>query len=310
MSFLEVPSKIRDAFPILRAAIMERYEARGNYVGDFFRLKPPYPFNNAGFRIVFETYRYHVKRLYAWAFPPENFGKWSELRPNLCDWETTATDGTTPLLDAKIAEVLQNAGIDPSGFFWTTPHRFCDGNYLRACYYLLNEKILYFAPTMLGRTCSATKIKYTNYDKGQYQTYHYDTPEDGLLISVAYGFLKRDMLYHHNPKFYNPEAEYRPLFGDWKLRYRAELNTYMDAASSNDKGFYEFDKYVGDGELSCHGNESEIFTLQSESLKNTDYYRKWGNLRYNFVSRSERQELTGVLLKRENFPPLNYKYLD
>ena len=311
MSFLQVPSKIRDAFPILREAIMERYTACGYRVDEtFYRFRPPYPFSNSGFRSVFETFRYHIKRLYAYAFPPENFGKWSDLRPNLYDWETASTGGDTPLLDAKISEVLQNAGIDPSGLFWEVPHRFCDGNYIRACYYLLNEKILHFMPGQIGRTCKARIIKYLNYDKGDHQIYEYDTPEDGLLISVAYGHLKQSMLSHHDPKFINTEAAYRPVVGNWKLRYRAELNTYMDAVNSGDEGVYVFDQYVGDGEVACYGNESEIFELMPESLKDKEYYRKWGDLRYRFVSRSERQTLTGVLVTKENFPPLKYKYLD
>ena len=311
MSFLEVPSKIRDAMPVIREAILERYAAIGsNSMDDFVRkFSPPFPFHNAGFREVFEDFRRHIKTLYARAFPPENFGKWSALRPNLFDidggWDNN------PLLDAEIARKLREANIDPSGFFWEVPHRFCDGNFVRACYYLLNECILYFLPEGIGRECKATETIYSDYDKGKFVKLERDDSAGALMMAVAWGELKKNMTVHHSPRFVNVYEKNYPIQGTWRLRYRAQLSSWLSSpVDKNDEEQFISNKYVGDGEVTCHGSRSEIFELMPESLENKSYYQRWGDLRYKHVYRSENQIVTGVKVTKDNFPPLNYKYLD
>ncbi|MBQ9088593.1 MAG: hypothetical protein IJY46_07425 [Lentisphaeria bacterium] len=310
MSFVEIPSKIRNTMPIIRAAILERYAAFGSNSMDIFvyKFNPPFGFHNAGFKNVFEDFRRHIKTLYARAFPPENVGKWSALRPNLFDidkgWDQN------PLLDAEIARKLQEANIDPSGFFWEVPHRFCDGNFVRACRYLLNKSI-YFLPESIGRECKTTETIYSNYDKGKFVKVEHDDSAGALLVSVASGYLKENMIVHHSPRFVNVDEKYYPILGDWRLRYRAQLSSYLDSpVNKDDEGEYFFNRYVGDGEVACHGGKSEIFELMPESLENKSYYQRWGDLRYNYVSRTETQIVTQVKVTKENFPPLNYKYLD
>lgn len=297
--------------PVIRAAILERYAAFGSTGMDGFVYKftPPYYFHNSGFKSVFEDFRRHIKILYSRAFPPENFGKWSALRPNLYDMDNGW--GQTPLIDAEIARKLREAGIDPSGFFWEVPHRFCDGNFVRACYYLLNNCILYFLPESIGRECKATETIYSNYDKGKFIKVEHDDSAGAVLVSVASGYLKENMIVHHSPRFVNTDETHYPILGDWRLRYRAQLSSYLQSpVNKDDEEQYFFNRYVGDGEVDCHGGKSEIFELMPESLENKSYYQRWGDLRYKSVFRSETQIVTHVKVTKENFPPLNYKYLD
>ena len=311
MSFLEVPSRIRSTMGIMREAIAERFRAAGYSGYDISGALPEfYPAMTFEIlRIYFDDYRRALKRLYSLAFPPGNFGKWSALRPNFFNGGEIYNQNAE--LENAISADLCSAGIDPEAFFWEYPRRFGKGDFIRACYHLLNNKLLYFAPSSPGFDTRYREIVYTDYEKGKYETY--DRPGNGGRPEMvcAYGVLKKQKFHHYNCRFsFAPDGG--SLFRkSWKMRYRSTLTRSLrDPVNRNFKAVEIAACDLGEKVIRCSGDFSEIIPFAPAVEVNLDSDRDWGDEHYKYVYCHEQPRLTAVLLSKENFPPLNYKYLD
>ena len=296
---------------IMREAAAERFRAAGYSEYDISGALPEfYPAMTFEIlRICFDDYRRAVKRLYSLAFPPGNFGKWSALQPNFFN-NGEIYNPNTELENAMSAD-LRAAGIAPEAFFWKYPCRFGNGDFIRACYYLLNHKLLYFAPAVPGFDTRYREIVYTDYEKGKYESY--DRPGNGGRPEMvcACGLLKKQKFHHYDCRFSFATDGESVFRGSWKMRYRSTLTRILrDPVNRKFNAVEIIARDLGEKVIRCSGNFSEIIPLSPAAEVNLDSDRDWGDKHYQYVYCQEQPRLTAVLLSKENFPPLNYKYLD
>ena len=331
MSYLTLPIKLKDALPLLREIILDRYTAWGeafkgmdirSFSGPKKRLL--YNLDTQQIQSILCEYRYHILRLYRAAFPLENFGKWSVLRPNSYKGEALYKDGEdidlkkSPLLRNAIAEELKRAKINPDGFLWQLPYRIGDGDFIRACYHLLYNCILYVAPAFIQFDYEHT----FNRNYRRYPDWYNEYFSSAIMSNnyvLAAGYLKNNIYWDTGNMWFTQAggggAEHQPheidttLIGTFNFRRKKILETALNSSPDPDVLDVYTEEDLGFFETTMTDNKA-IYQIPASELENIDYYRTWGNLKYGFVSRVVRWRETQVKLTKENFPPLNYKYLD
>ena len=136
MSWIELPpSKMISALNQIHLAITERLRYNHpNHSGLESFVLPQSRSINSMYDYTGRI-RSCLRQMYKEHFPLANLGKWAKLRPY--------GEYSTDELDLAIAGELSAAGIDPAGFFHPRPHRISDGTFVKACYHLLNNVLIY-----------------------------------------------------------------------------------------------------------------------------------------------------------------------
>lgn len=299
MSWLTTPVRIIPAINTILDAIYERekYAQRPNYKSDNYdHFELPLNFFNQSKQVT-DRIRKLIRGLYREHFPPANFGKWSVTRPyaNSSDAE----------IDDAIAEDLRKANIDPAGFFWQKPHLQGDGTFVRACYYLLNNILLYRAPEKFEQTVKTQR----SFDDWTTDGAH-DYP-----VGTYVGKLFNGRIYyrHFDRRFNVLENSYPKLQGSWKGRCK---DSYVYRSVSKYENYYETlfsEKVVIEGsfEIEFSGNRSAEIPWLPEVYKDIDYYINLCKEQYYYwVYIQQADGVSEINLTAENFTPPNYKYLD
>ena len=308
MSWLDMPPcKMIPAFNCINAAILERlrYANPNGYFIGYDTVNLPLSRTNP---IAKFTNRIHsgIRQLYRCHFPIANFGKWSKRRPY--------GDYSEDDLDLAIANELASAGIDPGWFFRQKPHKYSDGNFIRACYHLLNNVLLY--------AIGANELD-SNYFTQSMKTEritidgsHITTIEgsDGLIYGCAAmsresdGYASR----HIDRRFVITEYEYPKLQGSWQARYYVGsiLKEVIYPKNSDDKvqSFKATD--VGMFEINFSGTQSDFIPWHPLTIENISMYYNRANEKYGYAYAYESDYITEILITGENLPPPNYQYID
>ena len=298
MSWLSTPSRIVPTVNRIIEAAHERakYSNPDGYWGSYYDLyslpcgtRSAYDMSNRIREMIWGLYREH--------FPPANFGKWSQMRPY--------ADFTDAQIEDAIAAELRKVNIDPAGFFWEAPHPLGDGTFVRACYHLLNNVLLYTFPGTINLTGKVRS------DSGLI----YDASRESFPFCTLVGKLENGSSYyeHIDLHYVIPEDTYPRLQGNWKVkhkidsvyRYVRDIYNYktLEASTTPASGTFE---------VAFSGNQSEVFVPWGEEVfNNVDYYRSLCEEQYYYwVLVTQYSSFSEVFLNKENFTPPNYKYLD
>ena len=325
MSWLSAPPvEIIPALNRLSEVITERYHYMfpSKYTAEesvFEFLPTPSAKDNVKRKI--SDIRSHIAILYRHHFPVKNFGVWAgNWQPffKFQDYSEEVKNGIT----AELTE----AGIDPAGFWHTPPHLISDGNFVRACYHLLNNVILYSLHGMNFHTCQARLLKWNGgYDRGEPSVDKIvDTFAHGGTPGCAvYGKYKESLHCEFSRHLWQYPFDtwgnqYSPeLQGKWKGRYTTRIQkqlynhhnrpNYPTASAPQ-----EYDYTVpGVTEISFTGTKSDTaLPWHRDITSDLEYYKTWGNYKYYYSMSRQDDNLTEALLNVENFPPPNYKYFD
>ena len=262
-----------------------------------------------------EYIRQAICELYRWHFPVKNLGNWGHWQP----YGNYRYDDVG-ISDAIRAE-LSSAGIDPDGFFLTAPHRISDGNFIRGCYHLLNNVLLYTVSDIGGQSCRSTLKEWSTdseYDNNLPDVdITVDYGEGGLSGSAAYGYYKRSMRCEFDRRFvqvvYNIWGDKNgpELQGNWRGRYKTSIwKELLDPREDGLKDHGEYYDLQGVKEIQFSGTQSDFIPWVEDITKDLEYYKTWGDFKYDYAISRQRDTLTEIFLTADNFPPPRYKYLD
>lgn len=262
-----------------------------------------------------EYIRLAVCELYRWHFPVRNLGNWGHWQPF-----GKNSYNNVEMTDAIRAELLE-AGIDPDGFFLTAPCRISDGNFIRGCYHLLNNVLLYTASDIGGQSCRSTIKEWSTdseYDNNLPDVdITVDYGEGGLSGSAAYGYYKRSMRCEFDRRFVQIVYDTRgnkngpELRGNWRGRYRTSI--WKELLDPRENGLNDYGEYYdieGVKEIPFSGTQSDFIPWVEDITKDLEYYKTWGNFKYDYAISRQRDTLTEIFLTADNFPHPEYKYLD
>ena len=315
MSWVEMPPcRIVPALNTLLPAIRERMAVRRAPDVSQDSLTEPLltvPHRYGEVKDYYDYIRGHLSYLYRYHFPVTAFGKWSKVHPfeNL----------TTSQIDDAIVAELRNAGIDPAGWLLTKPHRVSDGNFLKACYHLLNNVLLYF-PLEIIPYCRSKVEKWSTdgaYDRGQPSV---DETVDGDEWShypgyATVGYFKRSRIQnfdrHFRSAFDRSYYAYGMDFtGSWKGRYTTVIRRDLLNPKNGGKEFSEIVDMPGVKEINFTDDKSDMLEWHSDVLRDLEYYKTWGNYQYGYAVLHQDDILTEILIEKNNLPELKYQYLD
>lgn len=308
MSWLEIPVRIIPALNRILDALEERYiyslKSSSNTGNQFERFSEPCRRRNE-VNSYTDRIRDCIRTVYRYHFPVSNFGKWAKVTP--------FGNYTTQEIDDAIALELSSAGIDPAWYFWTPPHRGCDGNFIRACYYLLNNVLLYQCGI---NTDGRIFEQETNTEEitlsGSYIQTH-SGPEGLSYGAAAYSdeLYTPDSAYRHIDRRFKIVDYYSYLFqGSWKVRYTASIFKVLWHPKDSTLEEYNEKKELGTFEINFNGSKSDLIPWQPETLENIGRFYSRGNKRFGFSSASESDVISEIFITPENLIPLNYQYLD
>jgi hypothetical protein len=300
MSWLETPCRITLACDRICEAINERIAYMHGGLRAPIQL-PRYPI--LGYRMAsnIRKLRNSIHSLYAEHFPPV-FGEFTPPRPYGSLTENEVNDA--------IAAELQKANIDPAGYFMTPPpHRLSDGNFVRACYHLLNNVVLYRVPDIFS---VRIKVKWSapgsddiifDNDDWVFQRY-----KNRIVASFDDG---RGYYGEYERYYYVPDNYYGPGFvGNWKARFNITL-VFRCVENYTQPEVNESRRTMVDEscEVNFPGNRTDYMPTYwcAEILKNIDYYR---NVSADLKYIRQVENLSAICVTKENLPPPNYKYLD
>lgn len=324
MSFIQTPSKIINSLRVIVEATNERAAVAGG-VGDidYVNLRLPYSRNNISWAMT--TIRGTILQLYGQSFPPSNFGKFGWYTPLIKNNKEVDNKSS----EEAVAEELAANNIDPNAFLMTPPFRYSNPQFLWACYHLLNNCILYFFPKKNTssdylRTIGITKeIIYRSNGSSYSNEIAFD--DKGWFVTLANGWsggggVKEKMSYDTEAHFHFKGN--RVLRGEWQMRLHSEASSqyYTDDVLEGNHSWSETFKHI----VNFNGMESEnvIPTFPSEIKEKAELLQSWGGGSYRSPNGSVSSTRLGnggetarllnheVKLTKENFPPLNYKYLD
>ena len=314
MSWVDMPPcKMIPAFNCINAAILERlrYTAPNDYFIGYATLDLP---RRRSFRTadavsynLFDHIRSSIRGLYKRHFPVANFGKWSKRHPY--------GDYSDDEIDLAIAGELASAGIDPAGFFPQKPYKFSDGNFIRACYHLLNNVLIY----SLGSTdldsqyfTQNMKTERVSIETGNVVVTYDD--QDKFIFGTAADSRYKEWYFHRHVdrRFVIGETYYPKLQGNWKAKYnissiRKELLYPYDP---DDKAQTVYEKDVGTYEINFSGSQSDFIPWHPLTVENINTYYNRDNDKYEYAYAIESDYITEILINRENLPPPNYQYID
>ena len=301
MSWLTTPVRVIPALNTILDAILERvnYTNRpGLNWGDTYKhFQLPLDFRNQSNDLP-DRIRKLIRPLYREHFPPSKFSQWSVTRPyaNLSDTE----------IDDAIAVELQKVGIDPNGYLWQKPHLLGDGTFVRACYHLLNNILLYTAPESFDQT---VKTRWPgDSDDGFIFDDRHDYPA-GTYVGKMYngtGFNR-----HFDRHFNVRDTSYPKLQGNWKARCSSYVYRYVFDRRNSKTLFSETVPVDGSWEVDFSGNQSAEILWFPEVRKDIDYYVNLCDEEYYYwVLVQQGDGISEINVTAENFTPPNYKYLD
>ena len=308
MSWMDMPPcKIIPVLNRINAAVLERlrYTNPDYLFAGYETIILPLSRSNSIGKFINQI-RSGIRQLYKCHFPVSNFGKWSKRRPygELSDEE----------LDLAIANELASAGIEPAGFFWERPHKYSDGNFVRACYHLLNNVLLY----ALGASeidsqyfTQSMKTERITID-GEYILTH----EGNSGLNFGYAAFSRQSdgyaLRHIDRRFVISGSEYPKLQGNWKAKYHISfiLKELLYPIDSKDKTQSFSARDVGTFEINFSGSQSDFIPWYPTTIENINTYYSRSNEKYGYAYAYEVDSITKILINRENFPPPNYQYID
>ena len=299
MSWLTTPVKIIPALNTILDALYERakYVVRPDYpFGETYNhYELPLNFRNQSNDIT-DRIRKLIRDLYREHFPPSNFGKWSVMRPY-------AESSDSEINDA-IAIDLQKAGIDPNGYLWQKPHWQGDGTFVRACYYLLNNILLYRAPESFEQTTKTID------SSGDWQTDGAHGYPTGTYVGKL--FDGRGYYRHFDRRFNVPELQYPKMQGSWKARCKdSYVYRNIEDRQSYKTIFRETVVVEGSFDIGFSGNRSDEIPWLPEVYKDIDYYTNLCKEEYFYwVYIHQTDTISEINITAENFTPPNYKYLD
>ena len=297
MSWLTAPVRIIPALNTILDALHERaiYASRPgmNFGSVYEHFELPYSAvnhtNNLSDRI-----RGMIRSAYRDHFPPENFGKWSKLHPY--------GDYTDAQIDEAIAADLQKADIDPAGFFWGRPHLLGDGTFVRACYHLLNNVILY--PAIKQAIPQTTKTRFGDIE--------YDGARNMPLGTIVGKFANGEAYFEHfDRRFVLAENTYPKLQGNWKAK-RSVSAVMRDVNNHQTYQRIEY-SYVNINEtfeINFSGIQSDVIPWHPETLKNIDHYRDLCKEYYIWVQVTQYDNVSEICITAENFIPPNYEFFN
>lgn len=319
MSWLNPPADIISSINIIVDVLRERYtymlpgiSHEGN-PGFFEYLARPASTFDVKRKV--EYIKQAVRELYRWHFPVRNLGNWGHWQP----YGSYRYDDVG-ISDAIRAE-LSSADIDPDGFFLTAPHRISDGNFIRGCYHLLNNVLLFSVDGLGGQSCRSTLKEWSTdseYDNNMPDVdITVDYGEGGLSGSAAYGYYKRSMRCEFDRRFVQElfnvwcDPVSKGLVGDWKGRYSTsiwkELLYPREDGLENRGDYYDLQ---GVKEINFHDTQSELIPWVEDITKDLDLYKTWGNFKYGYAISWQKDNLEEIFVTIDNFVPHNYKYLD
>ena len=299
MSWLTTPVRTIPALNTILDAILERvnYTNRPNVNwGDTYEhFQLPLNFFNQSNQLT-DRIRKLIRDLYREHFPPANFGKWSVMRPY-----AKSSDAE---IDNAISQDLQKAGIDPNGYLWQKPHWQGDGTFVHACYYLLNNILLYQAPESFEQSVKTTDIT---------GDWTYDD-NHGYPVGTYVGKLFNGKGYyrHFDRRFNVPDNAYPKLQGSWKGRCKnSSVYRHIEDHENYKTIFTENVVIEGSFDIEFSGNRSDEIPWLPEIYKDIDYYINLCKEKYYyFVYIYQSDGISEINLTAENFTPPNYKYLD
>lgn len=323
MSWLEhPPCKMVSALNTINAAIIERYNymypsSSTDYSWFNFLSTPCDRYN------VWEKMRdtvNNLRNLYKGHFPVKSFGRWSD-RWNPYEY----TSG--PELEAAIVAELSEVGIDPGAFFMkNNPRRRSDVNFIRACYHLINNVLLY---NLEGFAVAGQHIHrgwrseeaYDNNDPSVDEIVD-GTTGSGLggepAAAAMVGYYKSSLESDFNIHFLQRHVDFTwghvnapELQGNWKARYTVRIYKQLNRPRESNVQVHEESYYIpGSKEVNFSGSKSEIIPYTDDITRDLSYYQTWGNYKYGYAVSFQVNKMSEVFLTPENFPAPNYKYID
>ena len=320
MSWLDSPPvDIITSINIIVDVLRERYtfmypglshEANGEYF-DYL----PRPSSIYAVRQKMRYISYAIIELYRIHFPVKNFDRWADWQP-YGNYRRNAPE----IPDAIRAE-LSAVNIDPDGVLLTSPHRISDGNFVRGCYYLLNNVLLYSASGIGGQSCRSTLKEWSTdseYDNNLPDVdITVDYGEGGLSGSAAYGYYKRSMRCEFDRRFVQDVFDIwgnqsgPELQGQWRGRYKTSIwKELLDPRKDNLDDYGEYYDLPGIKEIDFSGIQSDLIPWVEDITGDLEYYKTWGDFQYGFSISRQIDTLTELYLTADNFPPPKYKYLD
>ena len=311
MSWLTFPpAEIISSLNIITEALNERF----SYMLPTYHRNYKYltrPCSAAEVKYQMKEIADGIKILYREHFPVKNFGRWAYWKPYK-DLDTDAKIG--PAVSAELAA----AEIDPQGLIWDKPHRIADVNFIRACYYLLNNILLYCVDRLYksGRTHVLEWGSESRYDNNDPIV---DMVVDNLSDFDAYaavGYRKINLRcvlnrYFYQSAFHNGMMVTPALTGAWKGRYTTSISkALLYPQTENVQEFGEEYDIPGTHEINFFGTQGDDLPWFEDITKDLAYYKCWGNFQYGYTMSRQSDTLTEILLTKDNFTPPNYKYLD
>ncbi|MBE6362580.1 MAG: hypothetical protein E7054_02890 [Lentisphaerae bacterium] len=319
MNWLDTPVGIVPALNRLTEVIIERYNymmPAKNTEGTGFEFIP-LPATASQVKNKISYIKLHIATLYAMHFPVKNFGIWSgNWRPfDKLEYDSEEVQN-------GITAELTSAGIDPAGFWQTPPHLISDGNFVRACYHLLNNVILYSVYGLGVQNCQSRLLKWSSesaYDNDRPSVDEtVDYGEGGLPGCAVYGKYKEYLRCEFNRRFAQNAFDTwdnqmsQELHGNWKGRYSTRIHKQLTRPLLSGTQAQEYDHTIsGVTEISFTGTASDTTLPWHDDIsRDLEYYKTWGDYKYYHSMLRQVDTLTEVLLNEGNFPPPNYKYLD
>lgn len=297
MSWLTTPVRIIPALNTILDALHERaiYASQPgvNFGSVYEHFVLPYSARNNTNNLS-DRIRSLIRSAYRDHFPPENFGKWSKLHPY--------SGFTDKQIDEAIASDLRKADIDPAGFLWGRPHLLGDGTFIRACYHLLNNVILYPAFRYAFPQTTKTRFGSIVYDNAR------NLPNGTIVGKLFNG---AGYFEHFDRKFVLADNSYPKLQGSWKAK-RTVRNVIRDVNNRQPYKRIEFSNVAVNEtfEINFSGIQSDVIPWHPETLNNIDHYRDYCKEYYIWVQVTQYDSVTEVYVTAENFPPPDYKFFN
>ena len=256
-----------------------------------------------------------ITGLYRIHFPVKNFDRWANWQP-YGNYRQNA-----PEIPNAIRTELSAVNIDPDGVLLISPHRISDGNFIRGCYYLLNNVLLYNASGIGGQSCRS-EIKQWSHESDYDNNFpDVDTIADygvsGLSGSAMYGYYKKSLQCEFDRRFVQNVFDIwgnqsgPKLKGTWRGRYKTSI--YKQLWEPRKDGLSDYGEIYDlpdEKEINFSNTQSGIIPWTEDITKDLAYYKTWGDFQYDFSISRQIDTLTELYLTPDNFPPPKYKYLD
>ena len=242
MSWLDFPPcDIISSLNTINAAIIERNSYMSPSTDtDYYRFDfLPRPCSKFAVLGKMRDTLYNLKILYQEHFPVKNFGCWGHWRP----YENV--EGIS--LENAIAAELTEVGINSNAVLLKYPMRYSDVDFVRGCYYLLNNVLLYSTYNI-----GALRGQHLHREWSSEEAYDRENPSvDEIVENLVDGHgcvgmsgyykssLNSDINTHFIQYYTNGKYIYAPeLRGDWKAHYTVQIYKYLSYPRYDDVQIY------------------------------------------------------------------------